>query len=207
MALKRRCDLTGDLVRKGIVTVSGLAAGIDACAHRATLKEKGMDGGHFRSWIWLPVSKRKCAALCRDCRRGDTLMTEFSYDTRPDPAEFSPAQPDYFRTLASGVLVVEAGHRSGAGITARCAAEQGRDVFVVPGSIFSSQSVGCHRLNKGRRETGRDPRMRFDGRIRIPESRPDYRRSPRSDLAGRAMNPGMTTCPGRDGLNQGKGIA
>ena len=85
--------------------------------------------------------------LFEEIAQKGTLITEFPYDTRPQ-ASYFPQRNRIISGLSEGVLVTEAGHRSGACITARFAAEQGRDVFVVPGSIFSPQSVGCHRLIK-----------------------------------------------------------
>jgi DNA processing protein len=144
--LEAATRLTADLVRKGVVTVSGLAAGIDASAHRATLKERGWTVavlGHGFGHLF----PKENASLFGEIIKDGTLVTEFPYDTPPQPRYF-PQRNRIISGLSQGVLVVEAGEHSGALITARCAAEQGRDVFVLPGNIFSPQSRGCHRLIK-----------------------------------------------------------
>jgi len=138
--------LTAGLVRRRIVTVSGLAAGIDACAHRTTLEEGGWTIAVLGHGFGFQFPKEN-AALYDEIARKGTLVTEFSYDTPPQPRYF-PQRNRIISGLSQGVLVIEAGERSGALITARYAAEQGRDVFVVPGSIFSPWSAGCHRLIK-----------------------------------------------------------
>jgi DNA processing protein len=137
---------TADLVQKDVLIVSGLAAGIDACAHRATLQGGGWTVavlGHGFNYRY-PAEN---ASLFEEIEKRGTLITEFACDIQPDARNF-PRRNRIISGLSRGVLVVEAGHRSGASITARCAAEQGRDVFAVPGSIFSPQSLGCHRLLK-----------------------------------------------------------
>jgi DNA processing protein len=137
---------TLDLVSRGVVTVSGLAAGIDTCAHRATVQEGGWTVAVLGHGFGYQFPKENVPLFDEIARKG-TLVTEFPYDTRPQSRYF-PQRNRIISGLSQGVLVVEAGIRSGALITARCAAEQGRDVFVVPGSIFSPQSHGCHRLIK-----------------------------------------------------------
>jgi len=144
--LEAATRLTTDLVRRSMVTVSGLASGIDACAHRTTIQEGGWTVAVLGHGFGFQYPKENAPLFSEIAARG-TLITEFSYETRPDPVNF-PRRNRIISGLSQGVLVVEAGHRSGASITARYAAEQGRDVFVVPGSIFSSRSVGCHRLIK-----------------------------------------------------------
>ncbi len=138
--------LTIELVRQGIVTVSGLAAGIDACAHRTTLQEGGWTVAVLGHGFGYRYPKKNEPLFDEIAKKG-TLVTEFPYDTPPQSCNF-PQRNRIISGLSQGVLVVEAGHRSGASITARYAAEQGRDVFVVPGSIFSAQSRGCHHLIK-----------------------------------------------------------
>lgn len=134
------------LVDRGITTVSGLAAGIDACVHRTTLEAGGWTVAVLGHGLGFQYP-RENASLFAEIRKKGTLVTEFSYDTGPLPGYF-PRRNRIISGLSEGVLVVEAGHRSGALITARFAAEQGRDVYVVPGSIYSGQSAGCHRLIK-----------------------------------------------------------
>jgi len=138
--------LTVDLVRGGVMTISGLASGIDACAHRATLQETGWTVAVLGHGFGYQYPKEN-AALFEGIAKEGTLITEFPYDTPPLSHHF-PQRNRIISGLSRGVVVVEAGERSGALITARCAAEQGRDVFALPGTIFSPQSRGCHRLIK-----------------------------------------------------------
>ncbi|HVO33274.1 MAG TPA: DNA-processing protein DprA [Elusimicrobiota bacterium] len=138
--------LTMDLVRRGLLTISGMAMGIDTAAHRATLKEEG----HTVAVLGHGLNRcfpRENEDLFAEIAVHGTLVTEFPYNTEPAKA-FFPRRNRIISGLSNGVLVVEAGERSGALITARYAAEQGRDVFVVPGSVLSPASRGCHRLLK-----------------------------------------------------------
>jgi DNA processing protein len=138
--------LTSGLVRRGVVAISGLAAGVDACAHRATLQERGWTVAVLGHGFAYQFPKEN-APLFEEITQKGTLVTEFPYDTPPLSHNF-PQRNRIISGLSRGVVVVDAGEHSGALITARCAAEQGRDVFVVPGSIFSPQTRGCHRLIK-----------------------------------------------------------
>jgi len=137
---------TLDLVSRGVMTVSGLAAGIDGCVHRTTLQEGGWTVAVLGHGLGHLFPKENKVLFDEIAKRG-TLVTEFSYDTPPRASHF-PQRNRIISGLSQGVLVIEAGHRSGALITARYAAEQGREVFVVPGSIYNPQSQGCHRLIK-----------------------------------------------------------
>lgn len=136
--------LAGELAQQGVTIISGLALGIDATAHEAALDAGGRTiaviGSGFRHLY--PQQHRKLAA--RIVRQG-AVISEYALDVRPDPLNFPPRNR-IISGLAMGVLVVEAGERSGALITARFAAEQGREVFAVPGSIFHRTSAGTNRL-------------------------------------------------------------
>jgi len=137
---------TRELVKEKISTVSGLAAGIDTVVHETTLKENGYTvavlghGLQFR----FPSSNRK---LFEQIAEKGVLMTEFPYTMAPLAQHF-PRRNRIISGLSDAVVVIEAGEKSGALITARYAAEQGRDVFAVPGRLFHETSAGCNRLIK-----------------------------------------------------------
>lgn len=134
------------LSQRGIGVVSGLALGIDAEAHRgALIGGKGTVGvlGCGIDIVY-PASNRE---LYREMLEGDRglLVSEFSIGTPPIAGQF-PRRNRLISGLSRGVVVVEAALKSGSLITARLAAEQGREVFAVPGSVRSARSAGTHRL-------------------------------------------------------------
>jgi len=136
--------LTRELVRQGFNIVSGLANGVDTITHQTVLREAGKTVavmGSGLDWIY-PAANRRLAA---EIAGSGVLLSEYPMGTHPDPANF-PRRNRIVSGLSKGVLVTEAGIGSGALITAYQALEQNREVFAVPGSIFSSLSCGVHTL-------------------------------------------------------------
>ena len=136
--------LAGDLARSGWVITSGLALGIDGVAHRAALAAGGLTlavlgSGHRRLY---PAAHRPLAQAILE--RG-AVVSEFPPTMSARPHHF-PARNRIVSGLSQGVVVIEAGHRSGALITARLAVAQGREVFVVPRHALDPAGAGGHRL-------------------------------------------------------------
>jgi DNA processing protein len=137
-------DFAAHLARAGLVITSGLALGIDAASHAGAL-EAGqptiavMGTGLDRVY---PGSHRELAH--RIAEQG-ALVSEFPVGSQPRPENF-PRRNRIISGLSLGTLVVEAASRSGSLISARCAADQGREVFAIPGSIHNPLARGCHAL-------------------------------------------------------------
>ncbi|MCK5213449.1 MAG: DNA-processing protein DprA, partial [Dehalococcoidia bacterium] len=137
-------ELVEGLVEQGIVIVSGLARGIDTVAHRETLKRGGTTMAVLASGLDL-VYPGENLNLAQEIRQSGALVSEHPPGVKPRVESF-PMRNRIMSGLSLGVLVVEAGERSGALITAHQAVDQNREVFAVPGSIFSSQSKGSNHL-------------------------------------------------------------
>lgn len=138
--------LVPDLAMAGLTIVSGLALGIDAEAHRAALSASGRTIGVLACGIdqVYPPSNAEIAREMIESDRG-VLLTEFPPGTPTYPANF-PVRNRVISGLALGTLVIEAAEGSGTFHTVSSALEQGREVFAVPGSIFSPYSAGCAKL-------------------------------------------------------------
>jgi DNA processing protein len=137
-------ELARGLAQAGVTVVSGLATGIDAAAHRGTLDGGGRTIAVMATGIdrVYPTWNR---VLARDVAACGALVTEFRTGTPPLQFHF-PQRNRIIAGLAVGTVVVEAAERSGSLITAAFAAEQGREVFAVPGPIGTPHHAGSHRL-------------------------------------------------------------
>lgn len=133
-----------DLTRCGLVVISGLAVGIDAAAHRGALEAGGLSVAVCGTGLDT-VYPRTHAALAEQLIAEGALVSEWPPGTPALPAHF-PRRNRIISALSLGTLVVEAALRSGSLITARLAAEQGREVFAIPGSIDNPLARGCHAL-------------------------------------------------------------
>jgi len=135
------------LVARGIVIVSGLARGIDAIAHRQTLVNQGLTIavlGCGLDRMYPPEHNQLAQEIVKS---GGALVSEFPLETEAAPGNF-PARNRIISGLSLGVVVTEAAKDSGSLITASRAAEQGREVFAVPGQITSAMSKGTAELIK-----------------------------------------------------------
>ncbi len=138
--------LAGDLARMSITVISGLAYGVDAAAHRGALEAGGRTLAVLGCGVDI-VYPRANSKLYKRIPDSGALISEFPMGTHPDPGNF-PLRNRIVSGLALGTLVIEAPRKSGALITARLAMEQNREVFAVPGNIFSPYGEGCHLLIK-----------------------------------------------------------
>jgi len=137
-------QLAGALAEAGLAVVSGLAVGIDGVAHSAALEVGGMTvavTGNGLDRVYPAVHRD----LARRVGEHGLLISEFSPGTPPLARHF-PQRNRVISGLSLGVLVIEAALRSGSLITARLAADQGREVFAVPGALSNPLTRGCHRL-------------------------------------------------------------
>jgi DNA processing protein len=142
--LRHARDFAAVLARAGVCVASGLATGIDTAAHEAALETGGLTlavlgAGHNQPYppIQAPLQQRIAAT--------GTVVSEYPPGTPPRRTQF-PARNRILAGLALGTLVVEAGLKSGALITAKQAATSGREVFALPGSIDNPLARGCHQL-------------------------------------------------------------
>jgi DNA processing protein len=138
--------VAGDVAAAGVTVVSGLALGVDTYAHRAALARGGRTIAVLGSGIdrIYPGENR---ALAQRIAEHGAVISEFPLGTKPDATNF-PRRNRIISGLSRATLVVEGDHKSGAMHTASVAAEQGRDVFAVPGNILSPLSAGPNQLIK-----------------------------------------------------------
>ena len=137
-------DFARTLSRAGLIITSGMADGIDGAAHTAALEAGGKTVAVVGTGPDL-VYPRKHRDLAARIVENGVIASEFPPGTRARPDHF-PRRNRLIAGLALGTLVVEAGLQSGSLITARLAAEAGKEVFALPGSIHNPLAKGCHRL-------------------------------------------------------------
>jgi DNA processing protein len=136
--------IAAELAQAGITVVSGLARGVDAAAHHAALKAGGRTIAVLGSGpdVIYPAEHRR---LAEQIVASGAILSEFPPGAKPDAQNF-PARNRIVSGMTLGTLIVEAPARSGALITASFAADQGREVFVLPGSIFAQTAEGTNGL-------------------------------------------------------------
>jgi DNA processing protein len=137
-------EIASFLASNGITVVSGLARGVDAIAHQSALRAGGRTIGILGSGVdkIYPPEHR---ALAEQMMERGAVISDYAVGTPPDASNFPPRNR-IISGLSLAVVVIEAAETSGALITAEFAAEQGREIFAVPGSILAPQSKGTNRL-------------------------------------------------------------
>ena len=140
--------LSRDLAARGLVILSGMARGVDTAAHKGALSAR--DGRTVAVWgtsidvIYPKENKRLAEEIVA---QGGAILSEFPLGTFPAPQNF-PIRNRIISGLSVGVLVIEAGEHSGTRVTARCAMEQNRDVYAVPGNVTNKNAWGPNTLIK-----------------------------------------------------------
>ena len=138
-------DIARELARCGVTVVSGMARGIDTCAHEGALAAEGRTVAVLGCGVDIAYPPENAALMAQIIESGGAVVSEYVPGTTPLPGNF-PARNRIISGLSSGVLLVEGAQRSGAMITVNCALEQGREVFAVPGGIYSPLSVAPNRM-------------------------------------------------------------
>lgn len=167
-------QLARQLSSTGLAIVSGLARGIDSSAHHATLAAGGTTIAVLGTGIDV-VYPRSNLRLFRRIAEQGVIVTELAPGTPPKPEHF-PVRNRIISGLSYGTVIVEATSRSGSLITARLAAEQNREVFAVPGSIFSAGSEGPNRLIQYGAKLVHDANDVLDelpGELRLAQTQPE----------------------------------
>jgi DNA processing protein len=143
MAERLSCDLSA----RGIIIISGMARGVDTAAHRGALAAKAKTAAVFGTGIDVYYPRENSRLADQIVATGGALVSEFPVGSFAAPQNF-PIRNRIISGMSVGVLVVEAGEYSGTRITARCALEQNREVFAVPGNVTNRNSWGPNTLIK-----------------------------------------------------------
>jgi len=143
MAERLACDLAA----RGLVIFSGMARGVDTAGHRGAIAAKGKTVAVFGTGVDVPYPKENTRLMEQMLALGGAVISEFPMGTFAAPQNF-PIRNRIISGISLGVLVVEAAEYSGTRITARCALEQNREVFAVPGNVTNKNSWGPNTLIK-----------------------------------------------------------
>jgi DNA processing protein len=143
MAERLGCDLAA----QGLVIISGMARGVDTASHRGAISAKGKTVAVFGTGVDVIYPKENSRLAEQILALGGALISEFPLGTFAAPQNF-PIRNRIISGMSVGVLVLEAAEYSGTRITARCALEQNRDVFAVPGNVTNKNSWGPNTLIK-----------------------------------------------------------
>ena len=136
-----------NLAKKGINIVSGLAKGIDSCAHIGTIKANGKTIAVVGNGLDIVYPRENQYLYEKIVEENGAIISEYPLGTEPEKMNF-PARNRIISGISKGIIVIEAKKKSGTLITVDFALEQGRDVYVVPGNINSLNSVGTNDLIK-----------------------------------------------------------
>ena len=139
--------LARDLATRGMVILSGMARGIDTAAHKGALAAGGTTVAVWGTGVDVIYPKENKSLAENILGAGGTIVSEYRLGTFPAPQNF-PKRNRILSGISIGVLVVEAGENSGTRVTARCALEQNRDVYAVPGNVTTKNAWGPNTLIK-----------------------------------------------------------
>src|SRR3954469_9567352 len=139
--------LSADLAGRGLVIISGMARGVDTHSHKGALEAKGKTIAVWGTGVDVAYPRENKKLAEQIVASGGAIVSEFAIGTFAAPQNF-PIRNRIISGMSIGVLVVEAGEYSGTRITARCALEQSRDVFAVPGNVTNKNSWGPNTLIK-----------------------------------------------------------
>ncbi len=138
--------IVSELTEKGFIIISGFARGIDTCAHKTCLKNNGKTVAVLGCGLDIDYPVENSFLKDEICKNG-AIITEYPFSVKPYKNNF-PLRNRIISALSIGVLIIEASYKSGSLITVKYALEQGKEVFSIPGSIFSMQSIGTNYLIK-----------------------------------------------------------